>query len=328
MDGRCAIFVDAGFLLGAGGTRVSGTSLRSATTVDFAPLIAAIVGQVEADCGMPPLRVYWYDASYNATFTEQHKRIALLPDVKVRLGRIGVSGSQKGVDLRLGLDLIGVARNRAASTAYVLTGDDDLTEAIDAAQDLGMKVKLIGLEDSASRLGVMSVAEHLALQVDGLLTLPTALISDCFHPTRTGPSSAATPATVGPGAGPARPDPSILARTAHTSAHRATNGAAPGPDADSVGPDPTAVAYRTGTATPELLQTAEEVGRIVAEKLFETTTEAQLEEIKSDEPVLPRHIDVVLLKDCASRMGEHTTDLQPVRRALRSAFWDRLNAMH
>jgi len=62
--------------------------------------------------------------------------------------------------------------------------------------------------------------------------------------------------------------------------------------------------------------------------VFETTTEASLEEIKSDEPVLPRHIDVVLLKDCASRMGETHTNLQSVRRTLRSAFWERLNQMH
>ncbi|SDS56598.1 NYN domain-containing protein [Microlunatus soli] len=324
MDGRCAIFVDAGFLLGAGGTRVSGTSLRSATTVEVGPLITAIVEQVAADCGLDPLRIYWYDATPDAAFTPQHKQIALLPDVKVRLGRIGVSGSQKGVDLRLALDLIGVARNRAACTAYLLTGDDDLTEAIEAAQDLGMKVKLVGIEDADHRLGVMSVAEQLALQVDGLLRLPTSLISEHFHPTR---SAAPTPATVGPGA-VSRPDPSVLARSHPiTPAAGRTNGNGQTPDG-SGSTDTSAIAQRTTVVTAELLQAADEVGRIVAEKLFETTTEAQLEEIKSDEPVLPRHLDVVLLKDCASRIGEPSTDLQPIRRTLRSAFWTRLNEMH
>ena len=83
-----AIFVDAGFLIAVGGTHVAGTSLRSAFRVDYEKLIQGILKRTAEHSGMDVLRVYWYDASKDALFTDEHKRIGLLPDVKVRLGRI------------------------------------------------------------------------------------------------------------------------------------------------------------------------------------------------------------------------------------------------
>lgn len=186
MVSQRAIFVDAGFLLAIGGTQVVGTSLRSAFRVDYQKLIEGILNCTEAHSGIDVLRTYWYDASKDALFTDQHKQIGLLPGVKVRLGRISFNGEQKGVDLKLGLDLVGVARNRAASVAYLVSGDDDLAEAVEEAQDLGMKVVLVGVADSGHRLGVMSVAEHLALRVDSIITLPAELIAFVLHPHRPG----------------------------------------------------------------------------------------------------------------------------------------------
>ncbi|WP_253190628.1 NYN domain-containing protein [Arthrobacter sp. SRS-W-1-2016] len=180
MVSQRAIFVDAGFLLAVGGTQAAGTSLRSAFRVDFEKLIEGIMKCTEEHSGLEVLRTYWYDASKDALFTDQHKQIGLLPGVKVRVGRISFNGEQKGVDLKLGLDLVGVARNRAASVAYLVSGDDDLAEAVEEAQDLGMKVVLVGVADSAHRLGVMSVAEHLALRVDSIITLTAELIDECF----------------------------------------------------------------------------------------------------------------------------------------------------
>jgi uncharacterized LabA/DUF88 family protein len=177
---QSAIFVDAGFLLAVGGTQIVGTSLRSAFSVNYEKLIRGLLERAKDHCGLEALRVYWYDASKDALFTDQHKKIGLLPDVKVRLGRISFNGEQKGVDLKLGLDLVGVARNRASSVAFLVSGADDLAEAVEAAQDLGMKVVLVGLDDPSHRLGVASVAEHLALRVDSIITLPAELIESCF----------------------------------------------------------------------------------------------------------------------------------------------------
>jgi uncharacterized LabA/DUF88 family protein len=163
-----------------GGTQVAGTSLRSAFTVDYKKLIQGILDLAAEHSGIKALRVYWYDASKDALFTDQHKKIGMLPDVKVRLGRISFGDGQKGVDLKLGLDLVGIARQRAAEVAYLFSGDDDLAEAVEAAQDLGMKVVLMCIEDRTHRLGVASVAEHLALRVDSMITMPAELVTSCF----------------------------------------------------------------------------------------------------------------------------------------------------
>lgn len=175
-----AIFIDAGFLLAVGGMQTAGTSLRSATTVNFEPLIEGILKCTQEFSGLPTLRTYWYDASRDALFTDQHKRIGMISGVKVRLGRMSVDGTQKGVDLELGLDLVGVARNPAAGTVFLLSGDDDLAEAVEAAQDFGIKVVLVGFEDPNHKLGVTAVAEHLALRVDSIITLPAELVQACF----------------------------------------------------------------------------------------------------------------------------------------------------
>lgn len=179
---QSAVFIDAGFLLAVGSTETTGTSLRSSTVVDVRRLIRGIVERTWEDSGLSPLRVYWYDASRNGIMADEHKKIALIDDVKVRLGRIGINGAQKGVDLRLGLDMVEVARTRSARVAYLLCGDDDIAEAVEAAQDQGMKVVLMGLEDPHRRVGLASVAEHLALQVDRILPIPADLIRACFEP--------------------------------------------------------------------------------------------------------------------------------------------------
>ena len=53
------------------------------------------------------LRVYWYDAGKNGAAEPEHEKVAVLPKVKLRLGHVGVVGEQKGVDLRIGLDMVG-----------------------------------------------------------------------------------------------------------------------------------------------------------------------------------------------------------------------------
>src|SRR6185312_9789782 len=120
MTTQSAIFVDAGFLLAVGGQHTAGTSLRSAFRVGYEQLVEGLAAIAREDCGLPLLRTYWYDASRDGLFTDQHKRIGMVDGVKVRLGRISYSGEQKGVDLRLALDLVGLARSGAVSVVYLV----------------------------------------------------------------------------------------------------------------------------------------------------------------------------------------------------------------
>ncbi|WP_309233454.1 NYN domain protein [Pseudarthrobacter sp. AB1] len=235
------------------------------------------------------------------------------------------------MDLKLGLDLVGVARNRAASVAFLMSGDDDLAEAVEEAQDLGMKVVLVGLDNPNHRLGVTSVAEHLALRVDSIITLPTALIEECFSKViadapRPVPPVTAAPQTIprlpAPGPrpsdlaarpGPARPHAQPLPRMHRSEAHVVYSSGGSGPS----------------TVTPEdsPLDVAYDVGESVATSWYGTVTQRELNELLADRPVLPVEVDRVLLKDCAQRIGEYKTDIQGVRRALREAFWTKLDQL-
>ena len=107
MRSWCAVYVDVGYLLASAATRVTGSSLRSSIEVDYPGLVAALVQQVEGDSGLPVLRVNWYDSGARPGGQPDHHQdqIGLLPQVKLRLGRLSYAGEQKGVDVRLGLDL-------------------------------------------------------------------------------------------------------------------------------------------------------------------------------------------------------------------------------
>lgn len=335
MPSQTAIFIDAGFLLSLGGHRAAGTTLRSAFTTHYESLVRGIVQTVKKNTGLSNLRVYWYDASKDGLFTEQHKRIGLISGVKVRLGRISYNGEQKGVDLRLALDLVGVARTRAASIAYLVSGDDDLAEAVEEAQDLGMKVVLLGVKKPESRLGVASVAEHLALTADAIETIPDQLLDSVFtrviewdqaHSEKSALIARATPDSVR-GISDARtsvPTPAVMAQKAvqQNSADSKTH-------AEIIYSSGSGRQGYQGNAAYEQseLAAAEEIGGKVAESWLAVTTQAEVLDLLADKPQLPLEIDRTLLKDCAQVLGEWTTDQQKIRRVLRSAFWEYLDRL-
>lgn len=331
MMNQTAIFVDAGFLLSLGGHRVAGTTLRSAFTTHYESLVRGIVQTVKKNTGLNNLRVYWYDASKDGLFTEQHKRIGLIPGVKVRLGRISYNGEQKGVDLRLALDLVGVARHGSASVAYLVSGDDDLAEAVEEAQDLGMKVVLLGLQKDQSRLGVASVAEHLALTADAIEVIPDSIIDSSFtriidwdkdNCAKTALVAAAPTAKPAASPKPGIPSPAMLAQKAQS-----IRSVEPVAQPKMVYSSDSERSGFHGQAAYEQkeLTAAEEIGAKVAQSWLASTTQAEVVELVADKPQLPPEIDRTLLKDCAQVLGEWKTDQQTIRRTLRGAFWDYLD---
>ncbi|MEI2774690.1 MAG: NYN domain-containing protein [Tetrasphaera sp.] len=171
MRSYCAIYVDVGYLLASAATRVTGTSLRRGVTVDHRALIEGLIQQAETDSGLPLLRVNWYDSGARPSgMPDLHQEeIGLLPRVKLRLGRISHSGEQKGVDLRIGLDLATHGRNRVVDVIYLVSGDDDLTEAVEEAQGHGVQVVILAVPDHADR--PYAVARHLQREADGLILI-------------------------------------------------------------------------------------------------------------------------------------------------------------
>jgi len=164
---RSAIFIDAGYLLAAGGQLCAGTTNRNGFLCDYTRLAADLADWVKVhNGGMRSLRTYWYDGAPNGVPTSEHERIGGLPYVKVRLGRIQ-SGQQKGVDALIYRDLMTLGRERAVSRAYLVSGDEDLREGVIAAQDMGVQVILVGIPTSQranqSAALVREADEHVVL---------------------------------------------------------------------------------------------------------------------------------------------------------------------
>lgn len=171
MRSHFAIYVDVGYLLAAAATRVTGTSLRRGVQVEHPELIRSLISRAEEDCGLPLLRVNWYDSGARPggmpDFTQDE--IGLLPRVKLRLGRLSHAGEQKGVDLRIGLDLATHGRNRVVDVIYLVSGDDDLTEAVEEAQGHGVQVILLAVPGRDGK--PHGVARHLQRAADGLVLI-------------------------------------------------------------------------------------------------------------------------------------------------------------
>lgn len=165
---RCAVFVDAGYLLSAGGWLCCNQP-RAGTACDYDGVTKALREWCVDDARVPLLRLYWYDGAPNMVPTADHERIAALTEVKVRLGR-RTSAGQKGVDSRIVRDLISLSRERTMVTAYLLSGDDDLREGVTEAQDVGVRVVLLGLPPTRrSRQSYSLIAEsdqHVVLAKD------------------------------------------------------------------------------------------------------------------------------------------------------------------
>ena len=146
---RCALFVDAGYVLGDGAMAVHGTRNRDSVSWDYAGILQ-ILGNVARDrTGLPLLRCYWYEATVEGRRTPEHEVLADLPGVKLRLGRMR-PGHREGVESEIHRDLTTLARNRAISDALIVSAEEDLAQVVSDVQDLGIRVILVHIPVAGS----------------------------------------------------------------------------------------------------------------------------------------------------------------------------------
>ncbi len=169
---RFAIFVDAGYLYAEGGKLSHGTADRLRLELSFKETVLSLVEVSREHSGVQYLRTYWYDAATDATPTPSHIAVASIPGVKLRLGRLS-GGRQKGVDSRIVRDLIVLARDRAITAAYVLSGDEDIREGVAEAQDYGVSVVLLGIPPVHGQ----NQARSLVQEADDLVMLTHVQVS-------------------------------------------------------------------------------------------------------------------------------------------------------
>ncbi len=145
---RVAVFVDAGYVYPQGSSSLSGkekSKTRDKLTLDENVIAELLKQQAHVSSnGKELLRIYWYDAAPSSGPSAEQTRIGKLNDVKLRLGQLNSEGQQKGVDSLLVTDLIELVRNKAICDAVVLTGDEDIRVGVQIAQNLGVRVHLLG----------------------------------------------------------------------------------------------------------------------------------------------------------------------------------------
>ncbi|HLU71572.1 MAG TPA: NYN domain-containing protein [Nonomuraea sp.] len=163
---RCALFVDAGYLLADGAMAVHGTRHRESVSWDYPGLLQLISGLARERTGLPLLRCYWYEATIEGRRTPDHDVLADIPGLKLRLSRIR-PGRREGVDAQVHRDLMTLARNNAICDAVVVSGDEDLTQVICDAQDLGVRLTVVHIAAEGS----WAASRSLRQECDDLIEL-------------------------------------------------------------------------------------------------------------------------------------------------------------
>ncbi|MGZ4433890.1 MAG: NYN domain-containing protein [Trebonia sp.] len=184
---RCALFVDAGYVLADGAMAVHGTRQRESVSWDYAGLLQLLGNLAGERCGLPVLRCYWYEVAVEGRRTPDHDALADLPGLKLRLGRMR-PGRREGVDTEIHRDLSTLARNGAISDAVILSAEEDLTQVIGDVQDLGVRVTLahIAVEGNwtISRLlrqECDAIIEILGAQLGPYVSLLTGAEASQYH---------------------------------------------------------------------------------------------------------------------------------------------------
>ncbi|TDD52600.1 NYN domain-containing protein [Nonomuraea terrae] len=163
---RCALFVDAGYLLADGALAVHGTRHREAVSWDYPGLLQLMTNLSRERTALPLLRCYWYEATVEGRRTPEHDALADIPGLKLRLSRIR-PGRREGVDAQVHRDLMTLARNNAICDAVVVSGDEDLAQVVCDAQDLGIRVTVINIAAEGS----WAVSRSLRQECDDLVEL-------------------------------------------------------------------------------------------------------------------------------------------------------------
>lgn len=323
MRSSCSLYIDAGYLLAASATRHTGTSLRNGIHVEFQPMINDLISQAVELSGLPILRVHWYDSARNGVADPQQQRIGSIPKVKLRLGRQGFEGQQKGVDLRMGLDLVTHARNGTSDVFFLVSGDDDLSEAVEEAQTHGVQVRILAVPSEQGR--PHAVNRHLIQVADELHLIAEraidANITRVESPQEVQAPAAAVDATPAVPAANMVPKPTdIRPRIAPPSAT-----AAPANSGSVLAYSSTSgqeSRYLDGSADSEqFFAAADAVVQAVFDSFRKSSGVEEFITLKQGKPSIPRDLDRALLLDLCERLSIY--DLSDEQRFyMRQKFWE------
>lgn len=329
---RCAVLVDAGYLLGAASTLLTGGSEgRNQLRPDYAAMVDALKQLAADQSELPVLRIYWCDAARERQPTPAHRSLRVLPDVKVRLGKLATRDDgrieQKGVDADLHADLTSLARHRAVADVVLVTGDEDLRRAVEEAQMYGVRIHLWAVEAATP---AFNQSPELIAAVDRRHVLTRDWISQYIEAS-TGAENGTQPGEETsqwrpaiPGVPMTRPSPMDMPTR-------------PGPPPAT---PPPAHSGGAGVQFPRLYEITSraqewrdneddattvvgepyEVGYVYGTRWSNRVRRVQHNALAEDRPQIPRHVDGDLLR-YAERIGVDTWENEEAKRAVRHGFW-------
>jgi hypothetical protein len=166
---RCALFVDAGYMLADGAMAVHGTRRRESVTWDYEGLLELLGNLARDRTGLPLLRCYWYEATVEGRRTSEHDALADMPGIKLRLAKLR-PGRREGVDTEIHRDLTVLARNHAISDAVVVSAEEDLAQVVSDVQDLGLRVTIVHVTVD----GNWTISRSLRQESDDIMELTSA----------------------------------------------------------------------------------------------------------------------------------------------------------
>jgi len=163
---RCALFVDASYVLADGAMAVHGTRRGDSVTWDYEGLLQLLSVLARERTGLPLLRCYWYEATVDGRRTAEQDALADIPGIKLRVAKIR-PGRREGVETEIHRDLTTLARNGAVSDALVVSAEEDLAQVIADVQDLGMRVTLVHIAVD----GNWTISRSLRQESDDILEI-------------------------------------------------------------------------------------------------------------------------------------------------------------
>ena len=334
--GRVLLMVDAGFLLKALAFEI-GAESRAALLVDFPPISDVLADVVEDATGHRPARQLWYDAANDARPRAEHRALASIPGVQVRLGWIAIANGrpvQKAVDSLIVRDMMRTAYRGAADTVVLLSGDGDLVPGAQELVDFGIGFHLWGvaLDDPRVRQSreLIEVADaRLALDVADLVPFARLRSSPQADPSESSDATGDV-LTVVPGAGAtagtaeqdSEPDGETQSESALTVLTPVRTGA------PSLRQMSTPEAIAEDQLTDQIddvsaMEAGARYGQRWAGLIERSTLERFLAQYKR--PKMPRRIDLDLLWYIEAR-GRDVDD-EAERRGARNGFWDAIERL-
>jgi uncharacterized LabA/DUF88 family protein len=147
---------------------------------------------LSAKTGGELLRIYYYNAKVDPEFDpdnyEKQQRfithLAHTQYLTLRLGKLvyyQVRGEdstrkhyavEKGLDVKLAIDLVRLAVNRACEVAIIVSGDKDLAEVVEYGKEMGLEV--------VSAFFPRGLSEQLATKADRVIYFNEEMLNEIF----------------------------------------------------------------------------------------------------------------------------------------------------